>query len=237
MKKHYLVGNAHIDPVWLWRWQDGYSEVLATFRSALDRMKEFEDYKFTSACSAYYRWVEETDPSMFEEIRKRVKEGRWNIVGGWVIQPDCNLPCGESFARQALVGQRYFKEKFGVCAKSGYNGDSFGHNASLPKILRAGGMSRYVFMRPSEGEYPLGFDQFIWESDDGSAVSRILSYGPSMTVEKIRANAARTKADGVERMSFFGVGNHGGWRQRTVFGGIAPGNAERGRFRFGRRLL
>lgn len=212
MKKHYLVGNAHIDPVWLWRWQDGYSEVLATFRSALDRMKEFEDYKFTSACSAYYRWVEETDPSMFEEIRKRVKEGRWNIVGGWVIQPDCNLPCGESFARQALVGQRYFKEKFGVCAKSGYNVDSFGHNASLPKILRAGGMSRYVFMRPSEGEYPLGFDQFIWESDDGSAVtaSRILSYGPSMMVEKIRANAARTKADGVERMSFFGVGNHGG---------------------------
>ena len=97
MKKLYLVGNAHIDPVWLWRWQDGYSEVLATYRSALDRMKEFPDYKFTSACAVYYEWVEKTDPEMFEEIRERVKEGRWNIVGGWFLQPDCNIPSGESF--------------------------------------------------------------------------------------------------------------------------------------------
>ena len=106
MKKLYLVGNSHIDPVWLWRWQDGYSEVLATYRSALDRMKEFDDYKFTSACAVYYEWVEKTDPEMFEEIRARVKEGRWNIVGGWYLQPDCNMPGGESFARHALISQR-----------------------------------------------------------------------------------------------------------------------------------
>ena len=118
MKKLYLVGNSHIDPVWLWRWQDGYSEVLATYRSALDRMKEFPDYKFTSACAAYYEWVEKTDPDMFEEIRARVREGRWNIVGGLYIQPDCNIPSGESFARHMLISQRYFKEKFGACARS-----------------------------------------------------------------------------------------------------------------------
>ena len=112
MAKVHLVGNAHLDPVWLWRWQEGYSEVLATFRSALDRMVEFDDYIFTCAGAAYYHWVEETDPEMFKEIQQRVKEGRWVIVGGWWIQPDCNAPSGESFARHALYSQRYYMEKY-----------------------------------------------------------------------------------------------------------------------------
>ena len=147
-KKIHLIGNAHLDPVWLWRWQEGYSEAKATFRSALDRMKEYPHFKFTSACSIYYKWIEETDPSMFEEIKARIKEGRWCLVGGWIIQPDCNLPSGESFARHSLYGQGYFKEKFGTTAKVGYNVDSFGHNGNIPKILRKSGMDSYVFMHP-----------------------------------------------------------------------------------------
>ena len=80
-----LIGNAHIDPVWLWQWKEGYHEVKATFRSALDRMNENPDFVFTCACACYYAWVEENDPEMFEEIRVRVKEGRWKIVGGmWI---------------------------------------------------------------------------------------------------------------------------------------------------------
>ena len=110
----YLIGNAHLDPVWLWRWQEGFVEIRATFRSALDRMKEFPDFKFTSACAVYYEWIEKVDPEMFEEIKQRVAEGRWNIVGGWFLQADCNAPSGESFARHALISQRYFKEKFGI---------------------------------------------------------------------------------------------------------------------------
>ena len=81
MKKTYLIGNAHIDPVWLWRWQEGFSEIRATFRSALDRMNDYPDFRFTSACAVYYEWIEKVDPEMFAEIRQRVKEGRWNIVG------------------------------------------------------------------------------------------------------------------------------------------------------------
>ena len=150
--KIYLIGNAHIDPVWLWRWQEGFSEILATFRSALDRMKDFSDFKFTSACASYYELIEKVDPSMFEEIKMRVKEGRWNIVGGMFLQPDCNIPDGESFARHLLISQRYFKERFGFTAKTGYNVDSFGHTAGLPKILKAGGIDNYVFMRPSPEE-------------------------------------------------------------------------------------
>ena len=79
----HLVGNSHIDPVWLWQWPEGYQEVRATFRSALDRMNEYPEFVFTCDSAAYYEWVEEIDPEMFEEIRARVAEGRWEIVGGW----------------------------------------------------------------------------------------------------------------------------------------------------------
>ena len=173
MKKTlYMVGNAHIDPVWLWRWQDGFSEIRATFRSALDRMNEYPGFIFTSAAAAYYAWIEQNDPGMFEEIRTRVREGRWAIAGGWWVQPDCNIPSGESFARHNLNGQRFFKEKFGITARTGYNVDSFGHSGSLPKILRMGGMERYVFMRPDSNEMAaIPAPLFMWESPDGERVT------------------------------------------------------------------
>ena len=82
MKQVYLIGNAHIDPVWLWRKGEGMAEVLSTFRSALDRMNEFPDYVFTCACAYYYQYVADVDPDMMREIRARVQEGRWNVVGG-----------------------------------------------------------------------------------------------------------------------------------------------------------
>ena len=104
----HLIGNAHIDPVWLWQWQEGFQEVKATFRSALDRISEYDGFVFTCACAGYYKWVEENAPDMFKEIQQRVKEGRWRIVGGMWIQPDCNMPSGESFIRQFLYSQRYF---------------------------------------------------------------------------------------------------------------------------------
>lgn len=212
MDKIYLIGNAHLDPVWLWRWQEGFAEIKATFRSVLDRMNEYEDLKFASACSAYYMWIEQSDKAMFEEIQKRVKEGRWNIVGGWFIQPDCNLPSGESFARHALISQRYFQEKFGITAKTGYNVDSFGHNGNLPKILQNSGMSRYVFMRPMEDEKELPKSLFHWKSSDGSSVMtyRIpLRYGIGPASFQIFFDIAE-KGENIPMMAFFGLGNHGG---------------------------
>lgn len=214
MSKIHLIGNAHLDPVWLWRWQDGFTEVLATFRSVLDRMKDFDDFKFTSACAVYYEWVECTDPEMFEEIVQRVKEGRWSIVGGWYLQPDCNMPSGESFARHALISQRYFKEKFGITAKTGYNVDSFGHNGALPKILKASGMDNYVFMRPFYDEQDCPHTLFNWESDDGSSVCTYrIPWFYNYDLQKMECfKKLKDKAeeDNTDYMAFYGVGNHGG---------------------------
>ncbi|HLU83644.1 MAG TPA: hypothetical protein VKZ43_09600, partial [Trueperaceae bacterium] len=98
----HMIGNAHIDPVWLWGWQEGFHEVIASFASALARLDESDDFTFVSSSAVFYAWVERHDPAMFERIKQRVAEGRWEIVGGWWLQPDCNIPSGESFVRQAL---------------------------------------------------------------------------------------------------------------------------------------
>ncbi len=214
-KTLHMVGNAHLDPVWLWRWQEGFQEAKATFRSALDRMREYPEFVFTSSSAAIYEWVERNEPAVFEEIKERVAEGRWRIVGGWWIQPDCNLPCGESFVRQGLYGQRYFREKLGVVATTGYNVDSFGHASSLPQILAKSGMSSYVFMRPKPHEKGLPAPLFWWESDDGS---RVLTYRLPYTYNTtaadleahIRACAGEMDGASGEAMCFYGVGNHGG---------------------------
>ena len=214
-KKLYMIGNAHLDPVWLWNWQEGFQEVKATFQSALDRMDEDEEFVFTCSAAAYYEWVEKNNPEMFEKIRRRVQEGRWEIVGGWYIQPDCNIPGGEGFVRQGLYSQRYFLEKFGVMAKTGYNVDSFGHCGSLPQILAKSGMENYIFMRPMPLEKGLPSRIFWWRSQDGS---RVLTYripyeycssGKELDTQLNRLlNELEEGED--ELMLFYGVGNHGG---------------------------
>jgi len=212
MKKH-LIGNAHLDPVWLWQWHEGYTEVKATFRSALDRMKEFPDFKFTSACAAYYEWIRDSDPEMFEEIRERVAEGRWSITGGWYIQPDCNIPSGESFARHGLISQRFFRDTLGTTAKVGYNVDSFGHNGSLPMILRQSGMEGYIFMRPGPHEKPDVPDSlFNWEGPDGTSIPtyRIpIRYNIDMGSFDCFAKVSEMASEHA-MMAFYGIGNHGG---------------------------
>ena len=108
----HMVGHSHIDPVWFWRWEEGMQEVKATFRSALERMEAFADFRFTSTSAAFFAYVQRVDPELFEQIRRRVQEGRWEIVGGWWVEPDCNLPCGEAFVR------RTFKRNWAFAAPS-----------------------------------------------------------------------------------------------------------------------
>lgn len=212
-----LIGNAHLDPIWLWRWQEGCGEVLQTFRSALDRLKEYNDFVFTCSSAAYYQWVEEIDPQMFEEIRVMVKKGRWVPVNGWWVQPDCNMPSGESFARQALYSQLYYYEKFGRICKTGYNVDSFGHNGMLPQLLKKGGMNTYVFQRPGMHENAeIPENLFWWDSADGT---RIMTYrlpdgygssGKEALDRKAEDMNNRAEQTGHGMMLFYGVGNHGG---------------------------
>lgn len=214
MRQIEMIGQAHLDIAWLWRWQEGYIEVLSTFRSDLDRLKESDDFIFTCSSAVYYRFVEEQDPRMFEEIRQRVLEGRWVIVGGWWLQPDTNLPNGETFARHALYSQRYYREKFGVICKTGYCVDSFGQSMMLPQLLKQGGMENYIFMRPDVHENPNIPPLFWWSSPDGSKVLTYRISGQPYCNHELTETWDSVRACGEENdipvMCFYGVGNHGG---------------------------
>lgn len=215
----HLIGQAHLDPVWLWPWQDGCSEAMTTLQSAVNFLDSEPDFCFTRASSEIYRWVQQADPRLYERIKHYVAEGRWEIVGGWVEQPDCNLPSTESFVRQSLYGKGYFQQEFGVDVKIGYNVDSFGHSAGLPQLLARAGFTHYVFMRPPEWDKTLP-TLFWWEAPDKSRVLawRLpLNYGqpPDSDAdhleEQIRKSVDVGFAPGMQHgMFFYGVGNHGG---------------------------
>ena len=103
MKKIHLICNAHIDPVWLWRWEEGCAEALSTFRVAERFTNEFPGFVFNHNEAILYQWVKENEPDLYERIKKKVAEGKWHIMGGWYLQPDCNMPSGESILSIAKV--------------------------------------------------------------------------------------------------------------------------------------
>ena len=169
-KTLYLICNAHLDPVWLWNMEEGISAALSTFHTAADFCENYDGFVFNHNEALLYQWIEEYDLPLFERIQKLVKAGKWHIMGGWYLQPDCNMPSGESFVRQIRSGQEYFREKFGVTPKTAINFDPFGHSRGLVQILKKAGYHSYLFGRPSEGDCPLGGDDIIWEGFDGSQI-------------------------------------------------------------------
>lgn len=217
-KTVHMIGHGHIDPTWLWRWTEGYEEVRATFRSALERMNETPDFRFTASSACFYAWIRDCEPALFEEIRERIREGRWEIAGGWWVEPDCNLPEGESFVRHGLYSQRFLQREFGIRARVGFNPDSFGHAGTLPQLYKKMGIEYYAYMRPDatrEMDYPDG-TTFWWEAKDGS---RILacnlqeSYNADReTLERIAriADSPHLNPGQTHVLAFYGVGNHGG---------------------------
>jgi alpha-mannosidase len=219
MKKHvHLVSNAHLDPVWLWEWEEGAAEAISTFRTAADLCEEFDAYVFNHNEVVLYRWVEEYEPALFARIQRLVREGKWHIMGGWYLQPDCNMPSGESFVRQALVGRHYFWEKFGVKPTTAINFDPFGHTRGLVQILAKSGYTSYLFCRPGPQDCYLPDDAFAWVGYDGSEVlgRRATDFYNS------RYGQARNKIEGLvgaqpardPELILWGVGDHGGGPSR-----------------------
>lgn len=211
----HMIGHAHLDPVWLWRWPAGAGEALNTCRTAADLMDAHPDFVFSCSDMWVHRQIQELDPALFARVRRHVDGGQWQVVGGWVVQPDCNLPTAESFRRQAAIGKAYFRKAFGKEVSVGFNVDSFGHHGMLPSQLAETGYDSYVFTRPGEHEMPLPGSLFRWRAPDGAEVMawRIARhYGDheeDLTAQ-IRAALAAADANVGHVMCFYGVGDHGG---------------------------
>lgn len=165
-----MVGNTHFDPVWLWKWDEAIATVRSTFRSALNRMKEDENFIYSFSTPPVFEWIKNTDPKLFEEIKERIKEGRWEINEGWWVQADCYGASGESYVRQGLYGQKHLLENFGKMSDCVFNIDSFGHCPSLPKILKKSHIESYCFVRPEKHHISLKHPYFNMEGIDKTTI-------------------------------------------------------------------
>ena len=219
----YLTGNAHIDAAWLWPWTETVDVVRRTFATALQLMKEYPGYTFTQSAAAYNEWIAEKYPQMNDEIKRRIKEGRWEIVGGMWVEPDLNLPDGETTARSLLIGKRWFQKEYGVDVHIGWNPDSFGYSWQLPQIYRKSGVEYFVTQKMAWNDTnQLPFKLFWWESPDGS---KVLTYFPhdyvhtDLSPVRLAGDlaSARQQAPGLtEMMDLYGVGDHGGGPTRAI---------------------
>lgn len=231
--RFHMIGQAHIDPVWLWPWPEGLSIVHSTFRSALDRMNETPDFTFTASSAQFYEWVADNDPAMLSEIRKRVEEGRWNVVGGWWVEPDVNIPSGEALVRQGLYGQMTLQNLLGRRATVAFNPDSFGHANTLPQIFKLQGMESYIFMRPMPNEKSLPADLFHWQGADGTQILtyRIpISYNDRGSVRTRVGQVLNQLKDQPMKsfMAYFGAGDHGGGATKENITSVRELQAEKG---------
>jgi alpha-mannosidase len=211
----HMIGNAHIDPVWLWNWQAGVDEALATVSSAADRCDEYPDFIVTRGEAWIYAQVERLRPALFARVRRLVEQGRWFIAGGVYVQPDLNLPTPIALERQIRRGQAYFQSRFGVRPRIGYHVDSFGHPAFLPDLLVAHSYVGYVFSRPEPRQMALPRPSIRWRGAGGAELPafRIVNgYATLYTDLHDHVRAALDAADPAlgHTMCFYGFGNHGG---------------------------
>lgn len=215
-KKIHMIGNTHIDPVWLWQKAEGMQEVKSSFVSALDRLDEFTDFKFTQSSISFLAWMKENCPEQFARIQKRVKEGRWEIVGGMWVEPDCDLPSGEALIRHFLYSKKFVRENFDKDVVTAYNVDSFGHGSNMPAICSGCKIRYYLMSRPDKKHVQVP-PVFTWRAKDGSSVIAERTGGEYMTWTRpaLEWNLAESlealDAYNYDRMAvFYGVGNHGG---------------------------
>jgi alpha-mannosidase len=217
-----LTGNSHIDAAWLWPWTETVQVVHDTFSTALQLMNEYPAYTYTQSAAAYSEWMCEKYPAICQEIQERVKQGRWEMVGGMWIEPDLNMPDGESLVRQLLIGKRYFHDQFGVDVRIGWNPDSFGYNWQLPQIYKKSGVDYFVTQKMDWNDTNhLPFKLFWWESPDGSKVLTYFPHDYDLGIEPVMLAKDVTQAwkrnPGLpEMMHLFGIGDHGGGPTRAM---------------------
>ena len=166
------VGHAHLDVAWLWPISQTRCKAARTFSSVLRLMEQFLDFHFTQSQPQLYQFVAEDHPHIFEQVRARVAEGRWEVTGGMWVQADCNMTGAESLVRQLLLGRSFFRQHFGAAETPIlWLPDTFGFPWSLPQLIEQAGLSYFMTTKLSWNQYNrLPYDSFWWQGLDGTQI-------------------------------------------------------------------
>ncbi len=165
------IGHTHIDVAWMWTLAQTEEKVQRSFATVLKLMDEYPEYKFMSSQPQLYKYLKQFEPELYEKVKERVKEGRWEAEGAMWLEADCNLISGESLVRQIMFGKRFFQEEFGVESKILWLPDVFGYSAALPQILKKSGVDKFVTSKISWNETnQMPYDVFLWEGMDGTEI-------------------------------------------------------------------
>ena len=208
----HCVAHAHIDMNWMWGFSETASVAIDTFRTMLDLMNEYPQFTFSQSQASTYRIVEEYDPEMLEEIKARVKEGRWEISASTWVEADKNMPNGESFARHVLYTKRYINKTFGVAMDDltlDFEPDTFGHNWNIPEIMSKSGVKYYYHCRAYDGHFV-----YRWQSRSNAEVIVFRDpkgYNATVSYEHIPYSVQFCNdASIMDMLYLYGVGDHGG---------------------------
>ncbi|MBD2295628.1 alpha-mannosidase [Anabaena sphaerica FACHB-251] len=219
--KIFLLGHAHLDLAWLWTVEETWKAAQNTFESVLNLQQDFPELIFCHTTPALYAWVEKHRPDLFREVQNQVKSGKWEVLGGFWVEPDLNLPSGESIVRQLLYGQRYFLEKFGKVSSVVWVPDTFGFCATLPQFLVNAGIEFFVTQKLRWNDTTkFDYGLFWWRSLDGSQILSYMSALIGETIDPVKmANYLcewKTQTGLNDAFWLPGVGDHGGGPSRDM---------------------
>lgn len=222
------IGHTHIDCAYHWTLKQTREKVQRSFGIVLELMKQYPEYKFMSSQALLYKFFKEECPERYDEIKERIKEGRWECEGAMWVESDCNLPSGESLVRQIMYGKRFFKQEFGVENHILWLPDVFGYSAALPQILKKSGVDWFVTSKISWNDTnTMPYDTFLWEGIDGTQINtyfltgqeqngrepvRRTTYSGNTSVKMISGTWNRYKGKNLnnEVLLPFGFGDGGG---------------------------
>lgn len=214
-RKVYLLGNAHIDVAWLWAIAETKDVMQRTFKSALQLQKDYPELIFNQSTALSYKWMEEEHPELFARIQAAVRAGKWEPIGSMWVEPDCNLPSGESLIRQILYGKKYYHEKFGTDSKVAWLPDTFGFNWQLPQILSKSGFVAFITQKLTwndTNKFP--HQIFWWQGLDGSKIFTYFSNEIGLGIEPVAIAKFLSQQEQKHNIPsclwLYGVGDHGG---------------------------
>lgn len=211
------VGHAHIDLAWLWPLRETIRKGGRTFATALAMMDRYPDYVFGASQPQLYQWVKDQYPTLYERIKARIAEGRWEVQGGMWVEPDVNISGGEALVRQLLYGKRFFQQEFGITVRMLWLPDVFGYSGALPQLMKKAGLDYFMTTKLGWNKFnAMPHHTFIWQGIDGSRVLAHLP--PEQTYNSSAAPHAVIKAEqdyqdkyvSDNALLVFGIGDGGG---------------------------